>query len=163
TDSHGRTVSFKNTIIIMTSNIGSDLLLESANDTEKVRPDVMKLLHAHFRPEFLNRVDGILMFHPLDRTLVRKILDILLDRLAKRLDEQGIRLDVTEKAKDYLAEKGYDPGFGARPLKRVVVADLETPLSRLIISGELHGNMTLRADFSKAQNALTFQCVENMA
>ncbi|MBO5802877.1 MAG: ATP-dependent chaperone ClpB [Lentisphaeria bacterium] len=162
TDSHGRTVSFKNTIIIMTSNIGSDLLLESANDTEKVRPDVMKLLHAHFRPEFLNRVDGILMFHPLDRTQVRKILDILLDRLAKRLDDQGIRLDVSEQAKDYLAEKGYDPGFGARPLKWVVVSDLETPLSRLIISGQLHGGMTLRADFSKAQNALSFQCVENI-
>ncbi len=162
TDSHGRTVSFKNTIIIMTSNIGSDLLLEAANDTEKVRPDVMKLLHAHFRPEFLNRVDGILMFHPLDRSQVRKILDILLDRLGKRLDDQGIRLEVSEQAKEHLAEKGYDPGFGARPLKRVVVSDLETPLSRLIISGKLHGGMTLRADFSRAQNELTFQCVENM-
>ncbi len=162
TDSHGRTVSFKNTIIIMTSNIGSDLLLEAANDTEKVRPDVMKLLHAHFRPEFLNRVDGILMFHPLDRSQVRKILDILLDRLGKRLDDQGIRLEVSEQAKEHLAEKGYDPGFGARPLKRVVVSDLETPLSRLIISGKLHGGMILRADFSRAQNELTFQCVENM-
>ncbi len=151
TDSHGRTVSFKNTIIIMTSNIGSDLLLEDADkmkgaDVEKLRPEIMQQLHRHFRPEFLNRVDGILMFHPLNKAQIRDILDIQLAHVQKRLADRGVTMDVSGKAKDLLADLGYDPQFGARPLKRVVVNEIETPVSRLLIAGTLAGGMTLKID-----------------
>ena len=164
TDSHGRTVSFKNTIIIMTSNIGSNLLLDAADaekgaDVEALRPEIMKLLHANFRPEFLNRVDGILMFHPLAKEQIRGILDILLAKVAARLKDQGVRLDADDKAKDMLAEEGYDPQFGARPLKRVVVNEIETPVSRLLISGQLHGGMVLKATADRALDKLRFECV----
>ncbi len=156
TDSHGRTVSFKNTIIIMTSNIGSDILLDAA-DVSAMRPEIMKLLHAHFRPEFLNRVDGILMFQPLSREQIRDILDILLGRVADRLEEQGVKIELTDAAKDLLADHGYDPQFGARPLKRVVVNEIETPVSRLLIAGTLRGGMILRADVAKDGKTLQFR------
>ena len=148
TDSHGRTVNFKNTIIIMTSNIGSSLLLDAVEtqgkcDPEELRPELMKLLHNHFRPEFLNRIDGIQLFHPLTQEDLIGILDIQLHLFEKRLNDQDIKLEVTPEAKAYLAQQGYDPGFGARPLKRLIVNTLESPVSRMIISGELQGDMTL--------------------
>ena len=148
TDSHGRTVNFKNTIIIMTSNIGSSLLLDAVEtkgtcDPEELRPDLMKLLHNHFRPEFLNRIDGIQLFHPLSQDDLIGILDIQLRLFEQRLNDQDIKLEVTPDAKAYLAQTGYDPGFGARPLKRLIVNQLENPVSRMIISGELQGDMTL--------------------
>ncbi|MBR2428284.1 MAG: ATP-dependent chaperone ClpB [Lentisphaeria bacterium] len=148
TDSHGRTVNFKNTIIIMTSNIGSSLLLDAVEtqgkcDPEELRPELMKLLHSHFRPEFLNRIDGIQLFHPLSQEDLIGILDIQLRLFEKRLNDQDIKLEITPEAKAYLAQTGYDPGFGARPLKRLIVNQLENPVSRMIISGELQGDMTL--------------------
>ena len=148
TDSHGRLVNFKNTIIIMTSNIGSNLLLDAAEskkgcDTEALRPELMKLLHEHFRPEFLNRIDGIQIFHPLTRKDLIGILDVQLKLFAGRLADQGIALNISSAAKTFLADKGYDPGFGARPLKRVIVNELENPVSRKIVSGELRDGMTL--------------------
>ena len=151
TDSHGRLVNFKNTIIIMTSNIGSSLLLDAAEskkgcDTEALRPELMKLLHDHFRPEFLNRIDGIQIFHPLTKKDLIGILDVQLKLFSGRLADQGISLKISSSAKTFLADKGYDPGFGARPLKRVIVNELENPVSRKIVSGELHDGMTLAID-----------------
>jgi len=159
TDSHGRVVSFKNTIIIMTSNLGSDLLLDSNGDVEKTRPEIMKLLHANFRPEFLNRVDGILLFKPLDMEQIVDILDIQLNLLRQRLNQQGVAMNLSSEAKKLLAKKGYDPRYGARPLKRVIVTDLETPLSRMLISGELHEGVTLTVDVKDGE--LDFSTIGN--
>ena len=159
TDSHGRTVSFKNTIIIMTSNLGSDLLLESGGDVEKTRPEIDKLLHMQFRPEFLNRIDGILLFKPLELAQIESIFDIQAGLLRERLNKQGIALEIKPKARTVLAKRGYDPRFGARPLKRVLVNDLETPLSRMLISGELHEGMLLTVGVKK-DGELEFTCAE---
>ncbi len=144
TDSHGRTVSFKNTIIIMTSNIGSDLILEHKGVTDEIKTELMQLLHAHFRPEFLNRVDETLIFHSLDRKDIRQIVDIQLAHFTKRLAEQDIAVTISDDAKDLLAEKGYDPAFGARPLKRTIIKELETPVSRLLVSGDVAPNTRLK-------------------
>ena len=159
TDSHGRTVSFKNTIIIMTSNLGSDLLLESGGDVEKTRPEIDKLLHAQFRPEFLNRIDGILLFKPLELEQLENIFDIQIGLLRERLNKQGVALEIKPEARKLLAKRGYDPRFGARPLKRVLVNDLETPLSRKLISGELHEGMVLTVGAKKG-GELVFTCAE---
>ena len=144
TDSHGRTVSFKNTIIIMTSNIGSNLILDHKGETDEIRPELMKLMHAHFRPEFLNRVDETLIFHTLSKKDIRQIVDIQLARFSERLAVQDIAVKVSDEAKELLAERGYDPVFGARPLKRTIVKELETPVSRLIVGGAISPNSTLK-------------------
>jgi len=141
TDSQGRTVDFKNTLVIMTSNIGSHFLLEGANDKGEIkdfaRDQVMKELRAHFRPEFLNRVDEIIMFKPLTKKEVAKIVDLLLVALQKRLSERDIQLDLDNKAREFIAEAGYDPVYGARPLKRYLQRELETKLARKLLSGEI--------------------------
>ena len=167
TDSHGRTVNFKNTIIIMTSNIGSDLILEAIGsgtgkqktDLEKLRPEIMVLLRKHFRPEFLNRVDGILMFEALSLQQIRGILDIQLAAINARLRDRNIVLDLTDAAKTYLAKEGYDPQFGARPLKRVLVNEIENPVSRKLIAGEIPDNTLLKVD--RTREGLTFSCIDN--
>ena len=149
TDSHGRTVNFKNTIIIITSNIGSDMLLEEIRtkaDPERLREDLMGRLREHFKPEFLNRVDGILVFHSLKKEEIIRILDIQLKDLGRRLSEQQVTLEVTDRARALLAEEGYDPEFGARPLKREIVNRLETPISRMLIAGDVHEGMVLTVD-----------------
>lgn len=146
TDSRGRTVDFKNTIIIMTSNIGSDLLLENPELDEKLKDELRMRLRDHFRPEFLNRVDETLFFHSLKLDHLVKIVDIQLDELSKRLLDQGITLDVTEAARKHLAEAGFDPVFGARPLKRIIVREVETPVSRMMIGGELPEGSVLKID-----------------
>ena len=164
TDSHGRTVNFKNTIIIMTSNIGSDMLLEEIKekkDPEKLREDLMQRLRDHFRPEFLNRVDGILIFKSLRMEQIVKILDIQLADFARRLKDQNVGFSISEAAKKHLAENGYDPEFGARPLKRVIVNEIETPVSRMLIAGDLREGMTLKVDFVKG--ALKFTPVAEKA
>ena len=158
TDSHGRTVNFKNTIIIMTSNIGSDMLLEEIKtkaDPERLREDLMGRLREHFKPEFLNRVDGILVFHSLQKEQIIQILDIQLKDLARRLAEQKVTLEVTDAARALMAEEGYDPEFGARPLKREIVNRLETPISRMLIAGEVHEDMILTVDAKDSK--ITFQ------
>ncbi|MGY4632245.1 ATP-dependent chaperone ClpB [Thermostichus sp. OS-CIW-29] len=139
TDSQGRTVDFKNTIIIMTSNIGSDLILEIGADEsryEEMKSQVLTLLRQHFRPEFLNRVDEIIIFHALTREQIRQIVSLQMRRVEQLLADQQIELLLTEEAKDYLAELGYDPMFGARPLKRVIQREIENPIATKLLENE---------------------------
>ncbi|MGL4655806.1 MAG: ATP-dependent chaperone ClpB [Sarcina sp.] len=140
TDNKGKTVDFKNTIIIMTSNIGSQYLLENkADEIEKpIKDSVMNEMKLRFKPEFLNRVDDIIMFKPLNNEGIKKIVDIFVASTAKRLMERNIRLELTENAKELLASEGYDPVYGARPLKRFIGNILETTLAKKIIAGELN-------------------------
>ncbi|MBP2241154.1 ATP-dependent Clp protease ATP-binding subunit ClpB [Cytobacillus eiseniae] len=142
TDSQGRTVDFKNTVIIMTSNIGSQYLLERVEGeteyiNEETRKKVMKTLQGHFRPEFLNRVDEITLFKPLTLAEIKAIVTKLIDELQERLSDQQIKLFITEEAKEYIAENGFDPIYGARPLKRFIQRNVETMLARKIIAGEI--------------------------
>ncbi|MBR2877132.1 MAG: AAA family ATPase, partial [Clostridia bacterium] len=138
TDSQGRTVDFKNTIIILTSNLGSEFLLsgieENGNIKEEARNNVMALLKKSFRPEFLNRLDEIVLYKPLSKANILGITELLIEDLRKRVEQKQLKLTVTEKAKEYIAEEGYDPAFGARPLKRFVQSAVETLIARKIIS-----------------------------
>jgi ATP-dependent Clp protease ATP-binding subunit ClpB len=147
TDGHGRTVDFRNCVVIMTSNIASQLILGfKGQDYDKMKAECLDVLRRSFRPEFLNRVDEIVVFHPLAREQLRQIVDIQLERLRKRLDERKIEIELTDKARDYLAEHGYDPSFGARPLKRLIQRELETTLGRKILSGEVRDGSRVKVD-----------------
>ncbi|HOP72703.1 ATP-dependent chaperone ClpB [Thermoclostridium caenicola] len=141
TDSQGRVVNFKNTVIIMTSNIGSDILLEGANEegelSEDVRERVMSLLRRGFRPEFLNRVDEIVLFKPLTRKEIRAIVGLVLESLSKRLEDRHIRIETTERALERMVEEGWSPVYGARPIRRYIQKIVETGLGRMIINGEI--------------------------
>jgi len=145
TDGQGRVVDFKNVIIIMTSNLGSDLILE-AKKLETIRGALMELLKQSFRPEFLNRIDETVIFNRLERAEIDKIVDIQLLRLCARLDDRKIGLKLTKAAKQLIAERGYDPLFGARPLKRTIQADLENPLAKDIIAGKIKEGDTVTVD-----------------
>jgi len=145
TDGQGRVVDFKNVIIIMTSNLGSDLILESKNQ-ETLRNSLMELLKQSFRPEFLNRIDETVIFNRLGKSEIGKIVDIQLKRLEERLIERKITLVLTDSAKTLLAERGYDPLFGARPLKRTIQSELENPIAKKVISGEIQDGDTITAD-----------------
>jgi ATP-dependent Clp protease ATP-binding subunit ClpB len=146
TDGHGRTVDFRNTVIIMTSNIGSHYLLDVAGRQEEVERRVMEALRAAFRPEFLNRIDEIVIFHSLTREHLYQIVDIQLERLRKLLAERRITLEVTQAAKELLIAEGYDPAFGARPLKRVIQRRLQDPLALDILRGEIRDGDHVIAD-----------------
>ena len=150
TDSQGRTVDFKNTILIMTSNIGSSYLLDGIEDNGEIRAEnqdmVMNDLRAHFRPEFLNRLDEIIMFKPLTRENIGNIINLMMDDLNKRLAGQDIRLELTQAGKDYVVEGGYDPIYGARPLKRFLQKNVETLAARLILSGTVMEGDTIVLD-----------------
>ena len=139
TDGQGRTVDFRNTLIIMTSNLGAEYLVAQpdGDDTEKVRDQVMAEVRAHFRPEFLNRVDEIILFHRLKRDQMAHIVDIQIGRLQKLLEDRKITLALDAKAREWLAEKGYDPAYGARPLKRTIQKSVQDPLAELILSGKI--------------------------
>jgi ATP-dependent Clp protease ATP-binding subunit ClpB len=145
TDGHGRTVNFKNTVVIMTSNIGSHYIMELG--PEAAEPKVMEALRQHFRPEFLNRIDDIIMFHSLSRSDLTRIVDIQLAHLRRLLAERKITLELTEAAKLHLAEAGYDPTFGARPLKRVIQRELQDPLALHLLQGEFKEGDTIQVDF----------------
>ncbi len=144
TDSHGRTVSFKNVVVIMTSNIGSHLIQELGAEAAKEK--VLSLLHQEFRPEFLNRIDEIIVFHSLSKEDLRRIVDIQLEHLRGLLAERNMTLELTDAAKNYLAEVGFDPTFGARPLKRAIQRYLQDPLAMKILSGEFMDGDTIRVD-----------------
>ncbi len=140
TDGQGRTVDFRNTLLIMTSNLGAEYLVNqpAGQDTEAVRDEVMGVVRSHFRPEFLNRVDEIILFHRLKREEMGAIVEIQLGRLQKLLDERKIVLTVDEDARNWLADKGYDPAYGARPLKRVIQKNVQDPLAELLLAGKVH-------------------------
>ncbi|MEQ9691953.1 MAG: AAA family ATPase, partial [Bauldia litoralis] len=139
TDGQGRTVDFRNTIIVMTSNLGSDYLagLEDNQSVDEVRDMVMGVVRSHFRPEFLNRLDDIILFHRLKRSEMGAIVDIQLKRLQGLLEERKIAIDLDESARKWLADKGYDPTYGARPLKRVIQREVQDPLADKILAGEV--------------------------
>jgi ATP-dependent Clp protease ATP-binding subunit ClpB len=143
TDGHGRTVDFRNTVVIMTSNLGNQLW---EGGRQASRDEVTRVLQAQFRPEFLNRIDEIVIFHPLTRQDLTIIVDIQLRRAAKLLSERGFTLEVSEAAREYLAEVGYDPDFGARPLKRAIQRELQDPLALRILSGDFHDGDTIRVE-----------------
>ncbi len=150
TDSQGRTVNFKNTIIIMTSNLGSSYILDGidadGNVSEDAKEKVNALLKTTFRPEFLNRLDDIVTFTPLARDSVKKIIDLLLEKLEKRLERQNLGLKVTDAAKELIIDGGYDVTFGARPLKRYIESHIETPVARIILEGNLDEGDTVTVD-----------------
>ena len=154
TDGQGRVVDFRNVIIIMTSNLGSDMIL-NATSTEEIRGALQELLKASFRPEFLNRIDETVIFNRLGQAEIHKILDIQLNRLAQRLEDRKIRITVTEAARNFLAERGYDPLYGARPLKRTIQAELENPLARELIAGRYKEGSEVIVD--RSGDALLFK------
>jgi ATP-dependent Clp protease ATP-binding subunit ClpB len=157
TDSQGRTVDFKNTVLIMTSNIGSQLIFESQQSGasyDQMRTVVTAELRRHFRPEFLNRIDEIVVFHPLAEDHLTKIVDIQLDRLRKRLAERHITLAVTPDALRSLGRRGYDPTYGARPLKRLIQQEIETPIARQLVKGELRDGETAAVDLKNGQTVI---------
>jgi ATP-dependent Clp protease ATP-binding subunit ClpB len=135
TDGQGRTVDFKNTVVIMTSNIGSQYIQDMSNDEERRR--VTEAMRQHFRPEFLNRVDDMVIFHPLDAEVLKQIVGIQVGLVQKRLADKKIEIELTESAKELLAEEGFDLVFGARPLKRVIQRDVLNPLAAKILAGEV--------------------------
>ncbi|MGB9734874.1 MAG: ATP-dependent chaperone ClpB [bacterium] len=166
TDGQGRTVDFKNTIIIMTSNIGSTYILDYLKDHdqsyEQMKKRVLDELKHHFRPEFLNRVDEVVVFHALSQEELIKIVDIQIARLVERLKDRNIAIELTDAAKNYLAEIGYDPVYGARPLKRAISREIETPLARAIVSGKIVPGKPIKIDVDhskkgKDENILIFR------
>lgn len=162
TDSKGRTVDFKNTIVILTSNIGSDIILSAEDgDLESITPQLEDRLRKHFRPEFLNRLDEQIVFHRLDRDQLRDIVDLVLDGTRRRLRAQDIALDVSDKATDWLADTGYQPEFGARPLRRTVQKQLDNALSKKILDGALAPGDTVRIDAD--ENGLLIEALHRKA
>jgi ATP-dependent Clp protease ATP-binding subunit ClpB len=151
TDGQGRIVDFKNTVIIMTSNLGSRYFAEGRSDSEAVRQQVMNDLRAHFRPEFLNRVDEIVLFHQLTREDIKRVVEIQLMRVEKRLADQNITLRVSDAAKELIAREGYDPVFGARPLKRVIQKRILDAFSMEILSGRFKEGDRIKVDVDKKQ------------
>ncbi len=162
TDAKGRTVDFSNTVIIMTSNVGSEYLMhlskeEFEENYDKIKEQIMNELKKRFRPEFLNRIDEIIIFHPLSEEEIKKIVDLLIAKLNKRLEDRGIRIVLTEEAKSALARRGYVPEFGARPLRRTIQRDIETPLSVKILEGTVKDGDTVKIDYDKEKGEFTFE------
>jgi ATP-dependent Clp protease ATP-binding subunit ClpB len=162
TDGQGRVVNFKNTIVIMTSNIGSHVILEYrgafAGDTyERMKGAVLDEMRHHFRPEFLNRVDEIIVFHALSEKHLKQIVDIQLELLRARLAERHITIRLTDGARTHLVRAGYDPLYGARPLKRAIQKEIETPLGRLILKGEVRDGKSVLVDYDSASGELAFK------
>jgi ATP-dependent Clp protease ATP-binding subunit ClpB len=158
TDGHGRTVDFRNTVIVMTSNLGSARIQGIADEGyEAMKAAVMEVVGQHFRPEFINRVDDLVVFHPLDREQIRMIAGIQLGHLQKRLEGAGLGMEISDAALDLLAEAGFDPVYGARPLKRAIQQQIENPLAQSILAGDFASGATVHIDvaggaFSFSQN-----------
>ena len=144
TDGHGRTVDFRNTVIIMTSNLGSQLITELEDkDYQIIKERVMDVLKASFKPEFLNRIDDIIIFHPLTREHMKGVVDIQIERLRALLKDRKLNIEITEPAREWLAREGYDPAYGARALKRLIQREIQDPLSMKILAGEFHEGDTI--------------------
>ncbi|CAL8975923.1 Chaperone protein ClpB [Rhodoplanes serenus] len=165
TDGQGRTVDFRNTLIVMTSNLGSQFLVDQpeGEDSDAVKDQVMAVVRASFRPEFLNRIDEIILFHRLKRDEMGRIVEIQLGRLQKLLDERKIRLVLEPKAREWLADKGWDPAYGARPLKRVIQKALQDPLAELILSGKVKDEETVTVTAGKSGLAFNGEVVARAA
>jgi ATP-dependent Clp protease ATP-binding subunit ClpC len=172
TDGHGRTVNFKNTVIIMTSNAGVEVIkregrigfpttkdqkTQQKQSYEDMKKKVMAEIQRQFRPEFLNRLDDIIVFHELDEEQLRKIVDLMIKDLETRLSERKMYIELTEKAKSWLAKEGYDPVYGARPLRRVIERHVENPLSGKVLRGEFQEGDTVKVDVDKDGKGLTFK------
>ena len=152
TDGQGRTVDFKNSLIIMTSNLGSNFILElGERDHEEMERRVQEALREHFKPEFLNRIDEVIIFHSLTKADIRKIVDIQIQSLRTMLHERELELELTDKARDLLAEEGYDPHFGARPLKRTIQRRLQNPLALKLLAGEFKSGQTIEVDVARGE------------
>ena len=157
TDGQGRTVDFRNTVIVMTSNLGSDLIQEMAGGENypAMKAAVIGVVGQHFRPEFVNRIDETVVFHPLAAEQIRHIADIQLQWLRKRLAERELAIEITDAFMDRLAAVGYDPVYGARPLKRAIQQELENPLAQRILSGEFVAGDTIRVDVAGEGSAFS--------
>jgi ATP-dependent Clp protease ATP-binding subunit ClpB len=151
TDGQGHTVDFRNTLLVMTSNLGAEFMVAQpeGQDTDAVKDQVMAVVRASFRPEFLNRVDEIILFHRLKRSEMGRIVDIQMARLRKLLEERKIVIDLDASAREWLADKGYDPAYGARPLKRVIQKSLQDPLAELILRGSVKDGDTVAVTATK--------------
>jgi ATP-dependent Clp protease ATP-binding subunit ClpB len=161
TDGQGRTVDFKNTIVIMTSNVGSQRILQYKGSFvgevyDRMKAAVLDEMRRTFRPEFLNRVDEVIVFHALSTEHLKQIVEIQLDRLRRRLEERHIRLELTEAARTHLVEVGFDPAYGARPLKRTIQKEIETAVGRLLLQGKIRDGQTVRVDYDPQRGTLTF-------
>jgi ATP-dependent Clp protease ATP-binding subunit ClpB len=159
TDGQGRTVNFKNAVIVMTSNIGSQEIQKLAGNEApdwEVEAAIKEMLKSHFRPEFLNRIDEVIIFHTLTRDQLKKIVDVQLRLLGKRLSSRNIKVVVTDAAKELLSKEGYDPSYGARPLKRVIQQRIENPLATRILRGEFGEGDTVKIDVDAKRHEFTF-------
>ena len=168
TDAQGRVVDFKNTVIIMTTNLGTRDISkgvsvgfgtagQSKGSYDRMKSKVQDELKSHFRPEFLNRVDDIIVFHALTEGNLKKIVDIQVKRLQERLDERHITIRLTDEAKSHLVREGYDPSYGARPLKRALQKEVETVLSRMILKGDVKDGQTVEIDYDVSTDGLDFK------
>jgi ATP-dependent Clp protease ATP-binding subunit ClpB len=161
-DSHGHTVDFTNTIVVMTSNIGSQIIQEITKEggsEEDINTAVKEALQTRFLPEFLNRIDETIIFHPLKREQIRRIVDIQIAHLRKQLDQTGLQLEISDRALNQIAAEGYDPTYGARPLKRVIQQRVVNPLSKEILKGEFPEGSVVRIDYRDEE--FTFERSEN--
>jgi ATP-dependent Clp protease ATP-binding subunit ClpB len=160
TDAQGRTVDFRNTIIIMTSNIGSEYLLEGVTSGGEIKPDarerVMSAMRAHFRPEFLNRLDDIVLFRPLTRPEIERIVDLMFNELRARLAERQMTLEVSEDARSFIAQRGFDPVYGARPLRRFIAREVETRIGRALLAGDVPDGAVIRVGLSEGELVVAY-------
>jgi ATP-dependent Clp protease ATP-binding subunit ClpB len=165
TDAQGRTVDFRNTVIIMTSNLGSQFLLHDATAAGEIKPDVRDLimadLRAHFRPEFLNRIDDVVLFHPLDLPQIERIVDLMFNDLRRRLAEQRISLTLTEPGRRLIAEQGFDPVYGARPLRRFISHEVETKIGRALLAGGVREGVTIVVGAQGGELTIAFELPES--
>jgi len=163
TDGQGRTVDFRNTVIVMTSNLGSQMIQELAGEDnyQRMKDAVMEIVGGHFRPEFINRVDEVVVFHPLGREQIRRIADIQIGYLRRRLADREMALEVSETALERLGEAGFDPVYGARPLKRAIQQQLENPLAQAILAGRFGPGDTVVVE--RAETGLVFRRGEPVA
>jgi ATP-dependent Clp protease ATP-binding subunit ClpB len=161
TDAQGRTVDFRNTAIIMTSNIGSQYLVEGSSSGGEIKPEahdmVMADLRQHFRPEFLNRIDDIVLFTPLTEPDIERIVDLMFNDLRARLAERQITLDITEGSRRYIAEQGFDPVYGARPLRRYIAREVETRIGRALLGGDVHDGGVIRVSMREGELVVTYE------
>ena len=167
TDAQGRTVDFRNTVIIMTSNLGSTHLLQDATAGGEIKPDIRDLimteLRGHFRPEFLNRVDDIVIFHPLELPQIERIVDLLVDDLRRRLAERGILLRLDEPGRRVIAEQGFDPVYGARPLRRFISHEVETKIGRALLAEDVREGTTIVIGAYGGELSIAFEAPPDQA